>query len=443
MLLPTRSDSRHELVADAVREQHSRWRNWHRGTVWRCASPICGSPMCSRTPPHSGHPPNVVQTDPHSWLRLVTGLLSWEDAQQQNLLSASGSRSSEVSHWLPLCPFCPSFITEAKELMKTSATTPTTGTIGTMTSSWDDHGEQKPREECGVFAVWAPEEEVSKLTFYGLYALQHRGQEACGMAVGDGRQTIVFKDLGLVNQVFDEQALQSMRGKVAIGHTRYSTSGATTWENAQPMFQSIGDGTGIALAHNGNIVNTAQLQRRAVQLGISTNETLDACVSDTDLVTALLAKLANEASIEDAAMELLPRIQGAYCFVMCDSDTIYAARDPYGVRPLSLGRLQRGWVVASETCALDIVGASFVRDIKPGEFVTINETGVHSRKFSPEKAARCVFEHVYLARPDSFIDGQSVNAARVNIGRTLAKEHPADGDIVIPVPESGTPSAVG
>lgn len=327
--------------------------------------------------------------------------------------------------------------------MKTSATSPTKGTIGTMTSSLDDHGEQKPREECGVFAVWAPEEEVSKLTFYGLYALQHRGQEACGMAVGDGRQTIVFKDLGLVNQVFDEQALQSMRGKVAIGHTRYSTSGATTWENAQPMFQSTGDGTGIALAHNGNLVNTAELQRRAVQLGISTDETLDACVSDTDLVTALLAKLADEKSIEEASMELLPRIRGAYCFVMCDSDTIYAARDPYGVRPLSLGRLERGWVVASETCALDIVGASFVRDIRPGEFITINESGVHSRKFSPEKPARCVFEHVYLARPDSFLDGQSVNAARVNIGRILAEEHPADGDIVIPVPESGTPSAVG
>lgn len=327
--------------------------------------------------------------------------------------------------------------------MKTSATSPTKGTIGTMTSSLDDHGEQKPREECGVFAVWAPEEEVSKLTFYGLYALQHRGQEACGMAVGDGRQTIVFKDLGLVNQVFDEQALQSMRGKVAIGHTRYSTSGATTWENAQPMFQSTGDGTGIALAHNGNIVNTAELQRRAVQLGISNDETLDACVSDTDLVTALLAKLADEKSIEDAAMELFPRIRGAYCFVMCDNDTIYAARDPYGVRPLSLGRLQRGWVVASETCALDIVGASFVRDIRPGEFITINESGVHSRKFSPEKPARCVFEHVYLARPDSFLDGHSVNATRVNIGRILAEEHPADGDIVIPVPESGTPSAVG
>lgn len=312
-----------------------------------------------------------------------------------------------------------------------------------MSSPLDDLGEQKPREECGVFAVWAPEEEVAKLTFYGLFALQHRGQEAAGIAVGDGQQTIVFKDLGLVNQVFDEQTLQAMQGNVAIGHTRYSTTGASTWENAQPMFRSMGEDTGVALAHNGNLVNTTALLRRAIQLGIMSENELDGCTSDTDIVASLLAHTAVKHGLEDAALHLLPKVEGAYCFVMCDNDTIYAARDPYGVRPLSLGRLKRGWVIASETCALDIVGASYVRDIEPGEFVTINASGVHSRHFAEPRHARCIFEHVYLARPDSYLNGHSVNSTRVGIGRRLAKEHPCDGDLVIPVPESGMPAAVG
>jgi len=312
-----------------------------------------------------------------------------------------------------------------------------------MSSPLDDLGEQKPREECGVFAVWAPEEEVAKLTFYGLFALQHRGQEAAGIAVGDGQQTIVFKDLGLVNQVFDEQTLQAMQGNVAIGHTRYSTTGASTWENAQPMFRSMGEDTGVALAHNGNLVNTTALLRRAIQLGIMSENELDGCTSDTDIVASLLAHTAVKHGLEDAALHLLPKVEGAYCFVMCDNDTIYAARDPYGVRPLSLGRLERGWVIASETCALDIVGASYVRDIEPGEFVTINASGVHSRHFAEPRHARCIFEHVYLARPDSYLNGHSVNSTRVGIGRRLAKEHPCDGDLVIPVPESGMPAAVG
>lgn len=302
-----------------------------------------------------------------------------------------------------------------------------------------DEPENEPREECGVFGVWAPGEDVAKLSYYGLYALQHRGQEAAGIAVGDGSQVVVFKDLGLVSQVFDEQTLGAMSGHVAIGHCRYSTTGSTTWENSQPIFRTTDAGTGVALGHNGNLVNTADLAARAREQGIKSS----AATSDSDVVGALLAHGAADSSIEQAAMELLPTLKGAFCLTFMDEHTLYAARDPHGVRPLSLGRLDRGWVVASETAALDIVGASFVRDIEPGELLAIDADGVRSSRFAEPTPSGCVFEYVYLARPDSVIHGRSVHSTRVEIGRRLAKEHPAEGDLVIPVPESGVPAAVG
>ncbi|MEU2031593.1 amidophosphoribosyltransferase [Nocardia amamiensis] len=330
----------------------------------------------------------------------------------------------------------------------TNAELPVDSTSATSFSA-PDADENEPREECGVFGVWAPSEEVAKLTYYGLYALQHRGQEAAGIAVSDGSQILVFKDLGLVSQVFDEQTLAAMPGHIAIGHCRYSTTGGVTWENAQPIFRTTAVGSGLALGHNGNLVNTAELAGRARELGLVGASVRGgrpqpaAATSDSDVVTALLAHAAADSSIEQAAMELLPTLKGAFCLTFMDEHTLYAARDPHGVRPLCLGRLERGWVVASETAALDIVGAAFVREIEPGELLAIDADGVRSMRFANPEPKGCVFEYVYLARPDSTIAGRSVHATRVEIGRRLAKEHPVEADLVIPVPESGTPAAVG
>ncbi|WP_433211652.1 amidophosphoribosyltransferase [Dactylosporangium sp. CS-047395] len=303
-----------------------------------------------------------------------------------------------------------------------------------------------PQDECGVFGVWAPGEEVAKMTYYGLYALQHRGQEAAGIAVSDGSGVVVYKDLGLVSQVFDEPTLASLRGHIAIGHARYSTTGGSTWENAQPTLRSTraGDdraGTTIALAHNGNLVNTAELARRVAELPDVEPDAINS-TNDTALVTALLAARP-DLSVEAAALEVMPTLRGAFSFVFMDEDTLYAARDVNGVRPLVLGRLERGWVVASETAALDIVGASWVREIEPGELIAIDEHGLRSSRFGTPDPKGCLFEYVYLARPDTTISGRNVHAARVAIGRTLAKEHPVEADLVIPVPESGTPAAIG
>jgi amidophosphoribosyltransferase len=295
-----------------------------------------------------------------------------------------------------------------------------------------------PQDACGVFGVWAPGEEVAKLTYFGLYALQHRGQEAAGIAVSDGSSVVVFKDLGLVAQVFDEPTLASLRGHLAIGHARYSTTGGSTWENAQPTIRSTTAGTTIALAHNGNLVNSAELVREVAERRMDA----DGSTSDTSLVTTLLASRP-DLSVEAAALEVLPRLRGAFSFVFMDENTLYAARDPYGVRPLVLGRLERGWVVASETAALDIVGASVVREVEPGELLAIDEDGLRSARFAVPEPKGCLFEYVYIARPDATIAGRNVHAARVQIGRQLAKEHPIEADLVIPVPESGTPAAIG
>ncbi|CAM4343698.1 MULTISPECIES: amidophosphoribosyltransferase [Corynebacterium] len=304
-----------------------------------------------------------------------------------------------------------------------------------------------PRDECGVFGVWAPGEDVSKLSYFGLFALQHRGQEGAGIAVGDHSNIVVFKDTGLVSQVFDESVLDALQGDVAIGHTRYSTAGGNSWDNVQPMFRTSPSGTDVALAHNGNLTNYQELQAEAIERKLIPADGVQGqgSSSDTAVVSALLAdRIRGEHTLIDAALDLLPRLKGAFCFMVTDGDTLYAARDPHGVRPLSLGRLERGWVVASETCALDIVGASFVRDIEPGELVAIDATGIRSERFAEApRQARCVFEYVYVARPDSVLDGQTVNASRVEIGRRLARVAPVEADLVMPVPESGTPAAIG
>ena len=306
-------------------------------------------------------------------------------------------------------------------------------------------GEKGPQDACGVFGVWAPGEEVAKLTFYGLYALQHRGQESAGIAVSDGYNITVFKDMGLVSQVFTESALESLVGYIAIGHTRYSTTGSSCWDNAQPTFRATATGH-LALSHNGNITNTHELSSRLREVRESSGELYpyfgNVATTDTDILTALLAAHP-DMTMEAAAMLELPKVSGAFSLVFMDDQTLYGARDPQGIRPLVLGRLERGWVIASETAALDIVGATFVREIEPGEIVAIDEHGLRSSRFADADPKGCLFEFVYLARPDTTINGNAVHGVRVEVGRRLAKEFPVDADIVIPVPESGTPAAVG
>ncbi|MBW3085455.1 Amidophosphoribosyltransferase [Austwickia sp. TVS 96-490-7B] len=305
-------------------------------------------------------------------------------------------------------------------------------------------GDKGPRDACGVFGVYAPGEEVAKLTYYGLYALQHRGQESAGIAAADGQRVLVYKDMGLVSQVFDEQALSPLVGHLAVGHVRYSTTGSSIWENAQPTLSDSDLGT-IALAHNGNLTNAAHL-RGLVEAGERGTdghaELRRGATSDTAIMTALLVDGPGEC-LFDRASAVLPHIDGAFCVVFMDEHRLFAARDPHGFRPLVLGQLDRGWVVASETAALDIVGAQQIREIEPGELVMIDDHGVHSRRFAEPSPAGCVFEYVYLARPDTTIRGKGIYEARVQMGRTLAREHPVEADMVMPTPDSGIPSAIG
>ena len=302
-------------------------------------------------------------------------------------------------------------------------------------------GEDKgPQDACGVFGVWAPGEEVAKLTFYGLYALQHRGTESAGIATSDGSRILVYKDMGLVSQVFTESDLATLPGNLAIGHCRYSTTGSSTWVNAQPTLRPTKYGT-LALAHNGNLTNTGDLAELVQKLEPNNGRECGA-TTDTEIMTALIS-LQNEKNVEASAMSVLPQLEGAFSLVFMDEHTLYAARDRHGVRPLVLGKLENGWVVASESAALDIVGAAFVREIEPGEFVAIDETGVRSERWAPAEPKGCLFEYVYLARPDTTIAGQGIHATRVRIGERLAKEAPVEADLVIPVPESGTPAAIG
>jgi amidophosphoribosyltransferase len=296
-----------------------------------------------------------------------------------------------------------------------------------------------PKEACGLFGVWAPGEEVARLLFFGLYALQHRGQESAGMAVSEGRTILVYRELGLVAQVFDESTLATLQGHFGIGHTRYSTTGSTTWENAQPSFKTDGRRS-LALGHNGNLVNTSELAER-VGGGSGSGAT-----TDSDLVSTLLAReLADAGDLEGAALRILPSLRGAFCFVLMDERTLFAARDPWGVRPLSIGRLPSGgWCVASETAALDIVGARYVRDVQPGELVSIDERGLRSLRFTESpRSALCLFEFVYLARADSRLYGRTVHDARREMGRLLAREAAVEADMVVPVPDTADSAAQG
>ena len=295
-----------------------------------------------------------------------------------------------------------------------------------LTHELDPH-DQGPQDACGVFGVWAPDEEVAKLTYFGLYALQHRGQESAGMAVSDGHQTLVYKEMGLVSQVFTEGVLASLQGHVAVGHCRYSTTGSSVWANAQPTFRATATGH-LSLGHNGNLTNTHELAIRVAEAesrsGALPLGTLMHSTSDTELLTALLAAHPGE-SLLTAAVDELPHVRGAFSLVFMDDTTLYAARDPQGIRPLVIGRLERGgWIVASESAALDIVGASFVREVEPGEVISIDERGLLSDRFAPAEPKGCLFEFVYLARPDTRISDRSVHATRVEIGRTLAASTP-------------------
>jgi amidophosphoribosyltransferase len=320
------------------------------------------------------------------------------------------------------------------------------GGDGRLTAALDPQ-DQGPQDACGVFGVWAPGEDVAKLTYFGLYALQHRGQESAGIAVSNGRQILVYKDMGLVSQAFDETTLASLKGYLAIGHCRYSTTGASTWQNAQPTFRPTADGS-LALGHNGNLINTHELAGMVAALPHDDGELdlhvkgYDPSTNDTSLVTALLAHHP-DTSLEARALEVLPLLRGAFSFVWMNENTLYAARDPQGIRPLVLGRLDRGWVVASEDAALATIGASVVREVEPGEMIVIDENGLRSHRFAEADRKGCVFEYVYLARPDATISGRNVHQARVEMGRQLAREFPVDADLVIPVPESGTPAAAG
>ena len=305
-------------------------------------------------------------------------------------------------------------------------------------------GERPDRleEECAVFGVFAPGEDVARMTCFGLQALQHRGQESAGIAVGDGETIMVSKDLGLVTQVFDESRLAALEGYVAVGHARYSTSGAAaSWEAAQPHISAI-DEILIALAHNGTLVNTNSLRARMIDEGIQLR-----AGTDSEVAAKAIGSVTQKTHhLREGIRYAMQYMEGAYAMVLASPDTLYAFRDPNGIRPLCIGKLpdDRGWVVSSETCGLDIVGAEYVRDVEPGEIVRFSKEGVTSEQgVEPRKRASCIFEYVYFARPDSVMDGQSVYQARRNMGRILAREAPAEADLVLGVPDSGIPSAMG
>jgi amidophosphoribosyltransferase len=299
-------------------------------------------------------------------------------------------------------------------------------------------------EECGVFGMYAPDEDVSRLTYFALHALQHRGQESAGIAVGDGNSVTVYKDLGLVTQVFKDADLSALTGRVAVGHTRYSTSGGknkAAWDSAQPHLSAIGE-TIVALAHNGTLVNWNRLRAELLKRDLSFRSN-----SDSEVVAKLIGFFTKETKhMREGIRRTMQLIEGAYAVVLITDEALYAFRDPNGIRPLSLGKLPegRGWVVASETCAFDIIGATFERDIEPGEIIRVNDEGVVSEQALPARdLAKCIFEHVYFARPDSVFDGASMYDARVEMGRQLARQAPVDADVVIGVPDSGVPAAIG
>jgi amidophosphoribosyltransferase len=289
---------------------------------------------------------------------------------------------------------------------------------------------------CGVFGIRSEERDVARLAYFGLFALQHRGQESAGIAVSDQRRLTVVRDMGLVAQVFNEQQLHALPGEVAIGHTRYSTTGANRWANAQPLIHHGRERT-IALGHNGNLVNVEELRTELAEDGVKL-----VSGSDSEVIAALVAR--DPAPLPEAVAIAMGRLEGAYSVTALVDGTLIAFRDPRGFRPLTIGRVGDDWVVASETCALDLIGAEVVRDVAPGEAVWVDDAGLHAAQAVPAaRSALCIFEHVYLARPDSRVAGVEVHGARVRMGEQLAREAPVEADVVIGVPDSGTPAAIG
>ena len=290
---------------------------------------------------------------------------------------------------------------------------------------------------CGVFGVYAPDRDVARLTYFGLFALQHRGQESAGIAVSEHGRLTALRDLGLVSQVFDEQKLGGLRGQVAIGHNRYSTTGSSQWANAQPLVQH-GRVRTVALGHNGNLINVGQLREELREGGVPLGTT-----SDSELIAALIAN--DPAPLEEAVANAMRRLQGAYSIIALSEGRLVAFRDEHGFRPLVIGQLQEDWVFASETCALDLVGAELVREVAPGELVVADGDGLHATQAlaPPDGGALCIWEFFYLARPDSRLEGIEVHNARVRMGEQLAREAPVEADLVLPIPDSGTPAAIG
>lgn len=297
--------------------------------------------------------------------------------------------------------------------------------------------DDKPRDECGVFGIYGRRTDVAKFTYYGLYGIQHRGQESAGIAVSDGESIELHKGLGLVSEVFSDESLGKLRGHISVGHVRYSTTGSPSVVNAQPLVFRYLQGQ-VAVAHNGNVTNAVTLQRSLAHNGAVFQSTCD-----TEIFINLIARYGQD-SLENALMKCMIDIRGAYSLVLMTRDKLVGMRDPYGVRPLCLGRRGKAHILSSESCALESIGARFVRDVEPGEIVVIGEEGLMSYRPMPaSRRALCVFELVYVARPDSVIDGISVNRARTEMGRRLYGEHPLEADCVIPVPDSGIPAALG
>jgi amidophosphoribosyltransferase len=294
----------------------------------------------------------------------------------------------------------------------------------------------KFKDECGVFGIFG-HPEAANMTYLGLYALQHRGQESAGISASDGHLVRLARAMGYVADVFDSQTLSDLPGSLAIGHVRYSTAGESRVANAQPFLIDCAHGQ-MAICHNGNLVNATELKDELVRQGSIFQST-----TDTEVVLHLYAR-SRKATVEDAVIDAVSQVQGAFSFVMMTRDRLIAVRDPHGFRPLALGRLGDAYVVCSETCAMDLIGATYVRDVEPGEILVVSAEGLRSIKpFPPARLAQCVFEHVYFSRPDSYVFGKSVNEVRTNLGRMLAREQAVSADVVVPVPDSGVCAATG
>ena len=294
----------------------------------------------------------------------------------------------------------------------------------------------KLKEECGIIGIYG-HPEAANIAYLGLYALQHRGQESAGIVVSDGRSLVVEKGMGLVADVFSEDRLRPLQGRAAIGHVRYSTTGTSVLANAQPFLASYRQGS-LALAHNGNLINSAPLRA-----GLEASGAIFSSTSDSEVIVHLIARSPAESMVA-ATIEALKQVRGAFSVVLMNQEELLGIRDPYGFRPLSLGRLKNGYALSSESCAFDLIEAEFIRDVEPGEVVQINQDGVRSHfPFPLAEPKQCIFEHIYLARPDSLLFGQGVHQVRAKLGAQLGIEAPAEADLVVPVPDSGVYAALG